>query len=762
MAITQRRSLKVVGTRPIRHDGPEKVTGQAIYGHDFKLPGTLFGAILRSPYAHAIIRSIDISDALAFPGVRGIVTGQDLQAPASREEALGESIVPPTIPGSNVLARDKVLYTGHAVAAVAATTAQAADEAVKLIKVDYEVLPPVMTAQEAMADGAPLLHPLLTTRTLGQGQKTDTGVSSNIANHFQIKRGDVEQGFREADVIVEREFKTATVHQGYIELHNATAMWNSDDFITIWCSSQGTFRIRDQVAQVLKHPTSQIKVVPLEIGGGFGGKVPAYIEPVAALLSKRTGRPVKLVMTRKEDFEATGAAAGSYMQIKIGARRDGTLTAATMMLAYEAGAYPGSPVGAGMNTIALYNFEHALIDGYDVVVNKPKVAPYRAPGAPQASYGIEQVMDELAKRLELDPLEFRIRNAVKEGDRGLDGVRHEDSSSIAVLEAAIQHPHYLAPLTGPNQGRGVAFASWHTGGGQSSCFLSVHADGQVSLTEGSVDIGGTRPAAAMQAAEVLGIPAEDVHPTVVDTDSIGFTGATVGSSTAFKVGHSAYQAAQDVVLQMRRRAAKIWEANEDVVDFTDGVFSSTENPERRMTFKELAARLNSTGGPIAGQATLMATGGGEAFAVNIVDVEVDPETGKVQVTRFTALEDVGQAIHPSYVEGQIQGGAVQGIGWALHEGYFFDSKGQMLNSSFLDYRMPTSLDVPMIDTVVLEFPGGNHPYGAKGVGELPIIAPLAAIGSAIEAAVGIRLMEMPMTPGDVLEALWEQERIEGK
>lgn len=756
MTTAERPKLKVIGTRPIRHDGPDKVTGRAIYGADFKLPGMLYGKILRSPHAHAAIRSIDVSAALAHPGVRAVVTGQDLPLAASLDEALWGNVG--TNLATNVLARDKALYRGHAVAAVAATTLQAAEEAAKLIVVDYDVLPPVMTARDAMRPEAPILHADLRTRSLGADRKTnDTGVATNIGTHHQVIRGDVEAGFRAADIVIEREFETATVHQGYIELHNATALWGPDDAITIWCSSQGTFNIRSQLALILKHPVSKIKVIPLEIGGGFGGKIQVYLEPVAALLSKRTGRPVKIMMTRTEDFEGTGPTSGGHSKVKVGATSDGWITAAEMTIAYEAGAFPGAPVAAGMDTFSHYKVENVLINGYDVVVNKPRVAPYRAPGAPQAAFATEQVMDELAEKLGLDPIELRLRNAAREGDRRIDGVRYGPIVYAETLQATLDHPHYSAPLEGPNRGRGVATGSWHTGGGQSSCFLSVQPDGSVTLIEGSVDIGGSRPVAAMQAAEVLGIPAEDVHPTVVDTDSIGFTGLTAGSSTAFKLGWSVPAAAQDVIRQMSQRAATIWEVDVASVTYVDGVFQSTADPEKHMTFKELAGRLNATGGPISAQATLAARGGGDAFSTHIVDVEVDPETGKVQILRYTAIQDVGRAIHPSYVEGQIQGGVAQGIGWALHEGYFFNDNGQMANSSFLDYRMPTSLDLPMIDTVLIETDGPNHPFGAKGVGELPIVPPMAAIAIAIARATGVRLNKLPMSPGRVLEALWEQK-----
>ena len=748
--------FKVVGTSPIRHDGWDKVTGRAVYGPDFKLPGMLHGRILRSPLAHALIRSIDTSLAGALPGVHAVITAADMPEPITRDDRLGTLSGSPCIPFPNVLAREKVLYKGHAVAAVAATTAEIAEEALGLIKVDYEVLPPVLRGRDAMQPDAPLLHPELKTLTLAgravDGARTEGDTASNVASHYQIVHGDVAQGFEGADIVIEREFDIGNVHQGYIEPHNATALWGADGNLTIWCSSQGTFRIRDQVATVLRQPPSRIKVVPLEIGGGFGGKVPAYLEPVAAMLSKQSGRPVRVLISRKDIFEGTGTAASAHVKVKMGATSDGVLTAAQLTLIYDAGAYPGSPVGAGMGSLNPYRIDNVLVDGFDVVVNKPKVSAYRAPGGPQTAFGTESVIDELAQRLNMDPIDFRLLNAVKPGDRTAEGVPFGEIGFIETLQAAKEHPHYSAPL-GPNQGRGLAAAWWHVGTGPSSCVINVNIDGTVSLVEGSVDIGGSRTAIAMMAAEVLGISAEDVHPTVVDTDAIGWTSATVGSSTAYKTGWAAHDAAQDALAQMRQRAARIWETEPDDAEYVDGVFQSRSAPDKHFTFKELASRLNATGGPISGQAALMPRGGGDAFAVQLVDVEVDPDTGKVQVLRCTAVEDVGQAGHRAYVEGQIQGAMAQGIGWALSEEYDFDESGTMRNSSFLDYRMPVAPDLPMIDTVLLEFPSPNHPYGIKGVGELPIVPPMPAVANAIARAAGIRPTTAPMTPGRVLAGI---------
>ena len=748
--MSEEKEYKVVGTRPIRHDGVDKVTGRALYGADFQTVGLLHGRVLRSPYAHARIKSIDTSRAEAYPGVKGVVTAKDFPYAEDKIADLGEGAVNVKHLQDNVLAGGKVLYKGHQVAAVAAIDPHTAEEALELIDVEYEVLPPVIDVREAMKEDAPLLHESLQTDEMGEKSEKP----SNIASHFQHKKGDLEKGFAEADVVIEDEFVTQTVHQGYIEPHNATALYNPDGQLTIWCSTQGAFTVRQQVSEVLQLPVSRIKVVPMEIGGGFGGKIQVYIKPIAAMLAMKTGKPVKVLMSRADVFEGTGPTPGSYVRVKMGANKAGRITAAEGYLAYEAGAYPGSPVGAGAMCIySCYNIENALVDGYDVVVNKPKTSAYRAPGATNAAFAVETILDEICEKIGMDPLEFRILNSAKEGDTRVDGPVLPHVGFVETVEAAKDHPHYSTPLDGKYRGRGVASGFWPNFGLKSSVSINVNGDGTISLVEGSTDIGGTRVSIAMQAAEVLGISAESVTPTVVDTDSVGYTDVTGGSRTAFATGYAAYEAAQDVKRQMIERAAKLWEADLADVEFSDGLFRCINGKEEEIDFKGLAGHLDETGGPVVGRASSDPSEPGPSIGTHVVDVEVDPDTGKVEVLRYTATQDAGKAIHPSYVEGQIQGGAVQGIGWALNEEYIYNANGEMTNASFLDYRLPTSLDLPMIDAVIVEVPNPGHPYGVRGVGETPIIAPPAAIANAIYHAVGIRMKELPMSPGRILKAL---------
>ena len=745
---------KVVGTRPIRHDGTDKVTGRAVYGGDTRLTGMLYGQVMRSPHAHARIRSIDTSKAEALNGVKSVVTAADLPSTASDEMVdLGEGPARVKFMRDNILATDKVLYRGHAVAGVAATSPHIADEALSLIEVDYEVLPPVVTVLEAMKEGAPLIHEDLTTMELGE----DTDKNSNIASHMQHTLGDVEQAMAGAHLTAEFEVHTSSVHQGYIEPQNATAFWNQDGRLTIWTSTQGAFTAQRQLGAILGVPVARIKVVPQEIGGGFGGKIPVYLEPVAALLSRQTGHPVKLIMSRADVFEATGPTPGSYIRVTMGVDSSGKLVAADAYIAFEAGGYPGSPVfAAAMCVFACYDIPNCLVDFYDVVVNKPRSFAYRAPGSTHVAFAVEKVMDELAAKLGVDALELRIQNAATEGMRRSDGIVYPRIGCKECLEVARDHDHFKTPLEGPNRGRGVAVGYWFNIGFKSSVTASVNSDGSVNLVEGSTDIGGTRTSIAMQFAETLGLAAEDINPSVGDTSAIGYTDVTGGSRVTYATGWAAYEAALDVKAQMLKRVAMVWEVEDDEVEFDDGVFRHKTDASKSLNFKELAAKLDDTGGPVVGNGSVdPAAGVGGSFCVNIVDLEVDPETGKVDILRFTAIQDAGKAIHPSYVEGQMQGGSVQGIGWGLNEEYFFTDEGRMANSSFLDYRIPTALDLPMIDTVIVEVPNPGHPFGVRGVGEASIAPPPAAIACAIKNAVGAQLCVLPMRPDRILAALDE-------
>jgi CO/xanthine dehydrogenase Mo-binding subunit len=751
-AAARAEAFKWIGTRPVRPDGVDKVTGRAKFGADLVLPGMLVGKVLRSPLPHARLKSIDVSKAAALPGVKAVVTRDDFQDLPSEFVPAGEMLVNYRDMVRNVMAREKVLYEGHAVAAVAATSAQIANQALKLIEVEYEPLPHVIDVVEAMRDDAPLLHEDMYTA----GVEPAPDKPSNVAKRVEFAIGDTAAGFAQADLVIERTFDTKPVHQGYIEPHACVASVSEDGQAELFCSTQGHYIVRGHCAKLLGMDVSKLRVTASEIGGGFGGKTVVYLEPLALALSRISHAPVKMVMSREEVFRASGPTSGANVWVKIGATKDGRITAGEAVLKYQAGAFQGGPVQPGaMSAYAPYDLENVKVVGYDVVTNRPKVAAYRAPGAPISEFAVECVIDEIAKKLGIDPIELRLKNAAKEGTKAAYGPKFGPIGLIATLEATRSSEHYKAPL-GPNQGRGVASGFWFNIGGETSAAINVNEDGTVTLMAGTPDIGGSRASSALMAAEVLCIPYEKVRPIIADTSSLGYTFLTGGSRATFSNGVAVREAAQQVVRQMCARAAKIWEIPEDAVTWEDGFAKpagSNAGDFEPLSFAEIAALAGKTGGPLAGHAHLNAQGAGPSFGTHLVDVEVDKETGRVTVLRYTVVQDAGKAVHPSYVEGQYQGGAVQGIGWALNEEYIYGADGRLQNPGFLDYRMPVASDVPMIDTVIVEVPNPRHPFGVRGVGETPIVPPMAAIANAIEQATGIRFTSLPMSPPRVLKAL---------
>jgi CO/xanthine dehydrogenase Mo-binding subunit len=750
--IGNKSDLRVVGTRPVRPDGVDKVTGRAVFGADATMSGQIVGKVLRSPHAHARIVSIDTSKAEKLPGVKSVITAADLPNIASEEAFMGEGPMNFRDLSLNVIARGKVLYEGHVVAAVAAMSDAIADAALAAIDVKYEVLPHVIDVEEAMAPGAPILHDDLFTA----GETPKPTKPSNVAKKVRFTIGDVEAGFAAADVIVEQRYTTAPVHQAYIEPHAVVAAWSADEQCTIIASSQGHFMIRSYCAKLLGIDISNIRVVPAEIGGGFGGKTVVYLEPLALALSRKAGRPVKMVMTREEVFRATGPTSGAVVEVKIGATKDGKITAAQAVMKYQAGAFPGSPINPGlMCAFAMYDLANVDVLGYDVVSNRPKVAAYRAPGAPISSFAAESAIDDLARKLGMDPIDLRLKNAARQGTKTVYGVTHGVIGYEEVLQAARAHPHWKAPL-GKNQGRGVATGFWFNIGGESTGAVFVNEDGTVNVVSGSPDIGGSRASMAMMAAEVLGIPYEKCRAVIPDTSSVGFTHVTGGSRVTYATGMAVTQAAQAVVEDLKKRAAMIWDISPEAVEWKDGEAvpaGANAGGFDPLPLAAIALKAAKTGGPIGSEISVNAQGAGPGFGAHICDIEIDPETGHSTILRYTAVQDVGRAIHPSYVEGQIQGGAVQGIGWALNEEYVYNKKGLMDNAGFLDYRIPVASDLPMIEAVLVEVPNTRHPFGVRGVGEVPIVPPMAAVGNAIRGAIGIRMEHLPMSPPRIRAAV---------
>ncbi|MED5357890.1 MAG: molybdopterin cofactor-binding domain-containing protein, partial [Pseudomonadota bacterium] len=648
------------------------------------------------------------------------------------------------------MAREKILYTGHPVAAVAATSASIAAAAVKLMKVDYDVLPHVIDVDEAMASDAPILHDWISTDGIDG--------PTNISNIMTVKTGDVEKGFAEADLIVERDFKSEAVHQGYIEPQACVVSYKPDAQSVIWSSSQGQFMVRSMTAIIAGLATGDIKAIPAEIGGGFGGKTIIYLEPVAMILSKKCGRPVKMQNSREEVFQSTGPAAGMSASLKVGVTKDGKLTAVSGAYNFQAGCYPGSPVGRACHfSFSCYDIPNADLKGLDVVSNRPNVTAYRAPGAPQGNYVFEAILDEIATELSMDPWELRLKNALAADKPTIYGAKIGEAAIPEIIDSVRNHPNAKAEL-GPNQGRGVAIGYWGNAGGESSAQLNINEDGSALVVTGHPDIGGSRASMVNIVAEKLGIDYRNVSAQIGDTNNVGISAVTGGSRVTFASGIVVDEATDQVIETLKGRAASIWGIDVEAVEWSDGAAHPAGQNAGEfdpLTLQELAAKALSTGGPI--MATVSKNTGGHMGAVgaHMVDVEVDPDTGHVKILRFTASQDVGRAIHPSYVEGQIQGGVAQGVGWALNEEYIYDKNGRLDNAGFLDYRIPVASDLPTIDAVMVENPNPAHPYGVKGVGEIPLVPALAAIANAIHDATGKRLYELPMSPPTVLAALEE-------
>lgn len=733
--------FKVVGTRPNRPDGIDKVTGRANYGADFTMPGMIHGVIIRSPHAHAKIVNIDTSAAEAAAGVKAVVTRADFADGLAGEEW---NIL------ENVMAGEKALYDGHAVCAIAAMSPLAARDAAKLVKVEYEVLPHVTDVDKAMADGAPVIR-------AGTADKSvPEGMHENVVRCHDSGHGDVEAGFAAADLVIEKSFTTEATHQGYIEPHACVGSLGADGRGEVWCCTQGHWNVQKVCAALLGVETSALRVTASEIGGGFGGKTAVFIEPVALALSKKANRPVKIVMPRADVFRATGPTASTSMDVKIGMTKDGTMTAASGVFRCQGGAFPGAPMEfTAMCAFAPYALENVKQVGYDVMTNRPKQAAYRAPGSPMAAFAVESVIDELCNQLGLDALDVRIKNASREGTKASFGPKWPQIGLVECLEAAKEHPHYSAPLE-DGMGRGISCGFWFNHGGETAVQLALSEDGTVQLSVGTPDIGGSRASMCMMAAEELGIPYEDVRTTIADTATLGYNEISHGSRVTYASGLATIEAARDTVKKLCARAAAKWGIDAEAVEWKDGAAvpsgpNAGDYPP--MSIKDIAKRMGRTGGPIVGHYEATPEGAGVSFAVHIVDAVVDKETGSTRVPRYTVIQDAGKAIHPTYVEGQYQGGAAQGIGWALNEEYIYGEDGRLQNAGFLDYRIPVASDLPMIDTVIVEVANPGHPYGVRGVGETSICPPLAAIANAVSNAAGVRMTDLPMRPARILDAL---------
>jgi len=740
--------LKVVGTNPVKHDGLDKVLGRAKFGADAYLPGMLYGKILRSPHAHAIIKSIDTSKAEALPGVKAVITSADFPE-IPQGTGWGDM-------SRTTIAREKALFDGHPVAAVAATSEQVAKRACKLIEVEYEVLPHVIDVEDAMAEGAPILHDYMRTK----GDENAPDVPTNVCEKMVSKLGDVAVGFEAADCVVEHEFDSKPMHQGYIEPQGCIADYSEDGLVEVWTCTQAPFVYRDRLSAVLKIDAAKINVQQSELGGGFGGKTGFYAEPLAIILSKKASAPVKMTLTRAEVFRGTGPVSGTKSRIKMGCTKDGKITAAEADLYFQTGPYTGSMYFNAPNAMfTRYELENVYIEAYEVVSNRPKVNSFRAPCVPQIVFGVEGIIDEMAKKIGMDPIDFRLKNAAKEGHTTIYGDTWGPVGFIETLEAAKETDHYKTPVK-DGEGRGISCGFWFNRGGETSSTMTLAPDGTVTIATGTADVAGSRISIAMMAAEELGISVDKVRVRMADTNSLGFNRVTAGSRTTFSVGMVVVDNARKCITELCRRAANIWGVAEEEVVYEDGQVkpaSSNVGDFEPMSVGEITSKTTMTNGAIVSSSSMNVTGAGPGFGVNIVDVKVDEGTGRVDVLRWTVVQDAGKAIHPVQVEGQLQGAAIQGMGWALNEEYIYTDEGKLDNPGFLDYRMPVASDAPMVDCKIVEIPNPKHPFGLRGVGEVPVVPTMAAVGNAITDAIGIRPTSLPMSPPKLLKLIEERD-----
>ena len=722
--------LKAVGTRAAKVDGPELVTGRGIFAEDVRLPGMLYGRVLHSSHPHARILRIDASRARKLEGVIDVITSSET-------------------PGMSLFAAKEACYEGQKIAAVAAEDPDIAEDALELIRVDYEVLPAVVDPAAAMAHDAPRARLDVPPGdvTDGQGRKLP-----NVTAHRDFVEGDVDKAFAASDVIVEAEYETPFFHQTYIEPNVATARLEPDGRITIWTACQGIFSIRDSVAGALKMPHGRIRVIGTKIGGGFGAKNGVFVESHAALLAKRTGRPVQIVMDREEEFRDGKPAPGCLTRLKLGAKSDGAMTAIEGRIVWDGGWTGGG--GAPNRLKGPYRLSNVKLEGYAVRTNKPSPGAYRAPGSPQTAFAIESTVDLLALKLGMDPVELRLKNAVGVGDPSLGGTPLPRDWFKDTLKKTAEAARWGKRRLKRHQGRGIACGEWTNGSGPSNAFITVGEDGSVSLLTGQMDINGLHTALAQIVAEELRVKPEKVTVTQGDTDMVPYTTLSAGSMAAYSAGTAARQAGQEARKRVLEVASEMLEAPIEKLELTQEGVRVIGSPDRSAALSVLAASARRTrGGPLSGQSVLGGLPTFPSYSVDIATVEVDPDTGQVRLIDLVIGQDVGRSLNPTLVEGQMQGGATQAMGFGMMEGYRYDGDGKLLNPNLLDYPIPTALDIPQIRTVIVEASSPEGPYGAKGVGEPPIIPGAAAIANAIHDAVGARVTELPTTPERVLTAI---------
>jgi len=757
------RDVKGVGVSIPRPDGPEKVTGRVQYVADIPAKGLLHAKLLRSPHAHAKIVSIDTSAAKALPGVRAVLTAKDI--PHLKKKA-------PTRAHA-VLAIDRAVFMGQPVAAVAADELAIAEEALDLIKVDYQVLPASIDPLKAMQPGAPPVADAGTEADTSEAlahsavaiAKSEAPAKAvNISQQARLQRGDPAKGFAESDHVLEKTYRVPMVHQGYLEAHAVLAEWDRNGLLTLWASTQGSFNTRSEVADVLGIPENRIRVIPVECGGGFGGKIRALCEPITAVLAQVTRRPVRYVMTRREELEAGMPAPQVIIKLKTGVKRDGTLMALDAETVIDSGAFSGAVLAVSAVFLgSMYKWPSFDIRGFEVLTHKPSVAAYRAPVAPQTIFAIESHMEQIARDLDLDSVEFRMRHLIQEGDPMVNGQPWQNNGAKQVLSRIAEHPHWktrkqwvAAGKNGKRRGVGLALGGWLGGLQPTGATVRLNPDGSLAVLTGQVDIAGTNISLAQIAASAYGVDTDLVRITTGDTDTAPVTGLSAGSKTIYTVGAAVLQAAEDARRQTFEIAAKELEASVHDLELVDGKVTVRGMPDKGITLATIGKKGNlymSKTPPVLGKANPAFSQQAPGFAAQLARLEVDPDTGEVTLNDFVVVQDVGKAINPIGVEGQMQGGAVQSLGMALTEGLIFDDSGRLTNPSLLDYRKLTAADLPSLETIIVEVPAPAGPFGARGVGEPPIIPAPAAIANALQDATGARLTELPLSPERIALAL---------
>lgn len=751
--------MGVIGKAVKRTDGLEKITGRVQYAEDLRLPGMVHARLLTSPYARARLRRLDRAAALATPGVVAVVTAGDLTR-------LGAG-------AAGLLAGSQTRYTGEPVAVILGETEAAAADGLDALRegAEFEALPAVLTMDEALREDAPLVRESADVGDSDAQAHATVEVEekkaerpSNIANTVTFSRGDAAAGLRQAEVVVRRTYLTSRVHQGYIEPQATVATVDLiTGELTIYTSTQGQFWVRAQTSKILGLPEQSVRVVPMAVGGGFGGKIMIF-QPLAAALTLLLRRPVRIVLTRNEDFLSTEPGPASRIELELGAMRDGSLMALRAAITFDSGCAPGAPLGVTSLMIGgYYRIPNLAIETREVLTNKPTIGAYRAPGVPQATFAIESAMSELAGLLGVDPITFRLRHASAPGDPMPNGRPWPKIGVRQVLEALDNHPARRRPRR-PGEGVGVAIGGWPGGIESASACVRANTDGTFEVITGAIDITGTATTMGLIAAELLGVAPERVRVRTADTSQAPYSGMSGGSKITYTVGNAVRAAAEDARRQILSIAANHLEARSEDLEIVDGRVHVKGSPSVTLSLAEIATmsmRFGAIYPPVFGVGSMTVTRQSPAFAGHLVRARVDPETGAVTILDYVVAQDVGFAINPATVEGQMIGGAAQGIGWGLYEQVAYDDDGGLVTGTFADYAVPRASHVPRMDTIIVEVPSEDGPFGAKGVGEPPVIPAAAAIGNAIASATGVRMTSLPITPERIVESLAAAGRVNG-